>query len=218
MNTTLTFLHTSSAHIPTFEALLAELDPRLPAQHIVDESLLEDARAAGGVGPELAARVAAHVQAALEGGARAVLCTCSSIGACAEAVSPAVLRVDRPMAARAVALGPRITVAATVGSTLAPTVALIREEAARAGAQVQIETLLCADAWPAFEGGDLAAYHRAIAERLRAAPPADVVVLAQASMAGAAGLCADLPAPILSSPRLGLVSAIELYHQRGAAA
>lgn len=212
----LAFLHTSPAHIATFDALLAELAPEVPARHLVEEALLDEARAAGGVGPELAARVAARARDALAGGALALLCTCSTIGASAEAAGPAVLRVDRPMAARAVALGRRITVAAALASTLGPTGALIREEAARAGAEVQVQTLLCAAAWPAFERGDLPAYHRALAERLRAAPPSDVIVLAQASMAGAAALCADLPTPILSSPRLGLLAALELYRHRSA--
>jgi hypothetical protein len=39
----------------------------------------------------------------------------------------------------------------------------------------------------------------------------DVVVLAQASMAGAAPLCAGLPLPVLSSPSLGLEAALAAY-------
>ena len=35
-----------------------------------------------------------------------------------------------------------------------------------------------------------------------------MIVLAQASMAGAAALCPDLAIPILSSPRLGLEAAL----------
>jgi Asp/Glu/hydantoin racemase len=39
---------------------------------------------------------------------------------------------------------------------------------------------------------------------------ADVVVLAQASMAPAAGLLADLPVPVLTSPRSAVARAVEL--------
>jgi len=39
----------------------------------------------------------------------------------------------------------------------------------------------------------------------------DVIVLAQASMAAAEPFCADLPCPVLSSPRLGLLAAINAY-------
>lgn len=207
----LAFLHTSPAHVPTFDALLAELAPGLAATHIVDESLLADARR-DGVTPDLVARVRAEVAEAFEGGAGALLCTCSTIGAVAEGLAaegrPA-LRVDRAMAERAVQLGRRVLVAAALESTLAPTRELVAGAAAAAGRAVEIEPLLCRGAWERFEAGDIPGYHARIAESLRAAAPGrDVIVLAQASMAGAAALCADLPLPILSSPRLGLERAL----------
>jgi hypothetical protein len=146
-----------------------------------------------------------------------VLCTCSTIGGCAEELGRTadapVLRVDRAMAERAIALGPRILVAAALASTLKPTRALLLDAAARAGKAVQLSELLCDAAWERFERGDQPGYLAAIAERLRAAAvSADAIVLAQASMAGAADLCADLPIPILSSPRLGLEAALRAYY------
>jgi hypothetical protein len=148
-----------------------------------------------------------------------VLCTCSTIGGCAEEIGRSagapVLRVDRAMAERAVELGPRILVAAALASTLEPTRALLLDAAARAGKTVRIGEVLCDSAWPHFERGDHAGYFAAIAECLRGvASDADVIVLAQASMAGAAALCADLPVPILSSPRLGLEAAIRAYYEQ----
>ncbi|HEU4328459.1 MAG TPA: aspartate/glutamate racemase family protein [Roseiflexaceae bacterium] len=214
----LTFLHTSAAHIATFERLLAEQGPGIPARHLVDATLLDEARTTG-ITAELERRVADLIGGALAEGATVVLCTCSTVGGCAEALGERdglpVLRVDRAMAEAAVARGQRILIAATVASTLAPTGDLLRDAAERAGAQPQIDTLLCEAAWPLFERGELDAYHRTIAESIRAvADRYDVVVLAQASMTGAAALCADLPTPILSSPRLGLAAAIHRYQQR----
>ena len=173
-------------------------------QHIVDESLLNDARAAG-ITPALAGRVRERIAEA--GPAATVLCTCSTIGGCAEQAG--ALRVDRAMAERAVASGPRIILAATSASTLEPTRRLLEEVAAAAGRPVRIAELLCADAWAWFEAGDQPAYLAAIAAALRAnAAAGDVIVLTQASMAGAAALCPDLAVPILSSPRLGLEAAL----------
>jgi hypothetical protein len=217
MPKTLTFLHTSPAHIATFDRLLAEIAVGVPARHIVDESLLSEERAAGVITPDHERRIAAALHGAVESEAAVVLCTCSTIGGCAEelgrtAGSP-VLRVDRAMAERAVALGPRILVVAALASTLAPTRALLLEAAARANKTVQLSELLCDSAWQRFEQGDQAGYLAAIAEQLRgAAVSADAIVLAQASMAGAAELCADLPVPILSSPRLGLEAALRAYY------
>ncbi len=214
----LTFLHTSAAHIASFDRLLAEQGPGIPTRHLVDAELLDEARAHG-ITPELERRVADLIRGALADGAAAVLCTCSTIGGCAEALGERdglpVLRVDRAMAEAAVARGRRILVVATSHSTLAPTGELLRDAAARAGARPQIDTLLCEAAWPLFERGELDAYHRAVAAAIRStADRYDVVVLAQASMAGAAALCADLPAPVLSSPHLGLAAALLLYQQR----
>src|SRR5689334_1293970 len=109
MPKTLAFLHTSPVHIATFDRLLAEIDPGVTARHIVDESLLNDARAAGEITPALEQRIAAKLHAASAPDDAVVLCTCSTIGESAEEAGQrggdVVLRVDRPMAERAVALG-----------------------------------------------------------------------------------------------------------------
>src|SRR6266540_4176892 len=217
MTKTLTFLHTSPVHVATFDRLIAEIAPDLLVRHVVDESLLSEARAAGAITPDLERRIDATVRGAIEHDAAVVLCTCSTIGACAEDIglltSAPVLRVDRPMAERAVALGDRILVAAALASTLAPTRALILDAARAAGQQIELRDRLCEPAWALFERGDLAGYAQAIAKELRAAAGvADVIVLAQASMAAAAPLCADLGIPILSSPRLGLEAALAAHY------
>ncbi len=210
----LTFFHTSPAHIATFDALLAELAPDVYAQHlarhVVDESLLREARDAGRITPAMRAKVNARM--ADLSGEGVVLCTCSTIGGCAEEAASNVIRVDRPMAARAVQLGTRIIVAATLQSTLAPTRALVLDEATRAGKQVEVVEVLCEGAWAWFERSKQDKYLEAIAQVLAAsAARGNVIVLAQASMAGAAALCAHLGKPILSSPRIGLEAALVAY-------
>ncbi|MGX5187406.1 aspartate/glutamate racemase family protein [Streptomyces avermitilis] len=201
---TLALLHTSPAHVPVFDALRDEGHPGLELTHFVAGELLARARAEG---PEAVAdEVRAALDRAVAAGAGAVLCTCSTIGAVAEAAGAdvPVLRVDRPMAAAAVAAGPRIVVVATVESTLEPTVALVEEEAA--GRPVDIRTLLVADAWARFEAGDTDGYVRAVAEAADTVADADAIVLAQASMAPAQHLTTTT-VPVLSSPRPGLAAA-----------
>ena len=219
MTKTLTFLHTSPVHIATFDQLLAEIDPSIPVKHLVNESLLRDARA-NGITTELSQRITQALVDAIADDAAVVVCTCSTIGGCAEQANHVtdrpIIRVDRAMAERAVAIGERIVVAAALASTLAPTRQLIEEVADQAGKAIVMFDVLCEAAWPYFERGDHGAYLAAIAACVRQAVPAgDVVVLAQASMAGAAALCADLPVPILSSPRLGLEAAIQAYRAAG---
>lgn len=204
----LALLHTSASHIPVFDALRDADHPGLELRHLVDEELLARAR---GEGPEAVAdEVRARLAVAVAGGARVVLCTCSTIGAIAEGtdVGVPVLRVDRPMAAAAVATGSRVVVLATVASTLEPTVALVEEEARRAGRPVEARTALVDDAWALFEAGDTDGCARAVAVAADAVTDADVIVLAQASMTAAEGLTTT-SVPVLSSPRPGLAAAAD---------
>jgi len=212
----LTFLHTSATHIATFNQLLTELAPDIPVTHLVDESLLADARISG-LTTELTGRITHTLNAAVSAGAAVIVCTCSTIGECAEQAPHSgnvpVLRIDRPMAEQAVDMGNRIIIAAALASTLAPTRLLLLEAADRAGKSVTLIDGLCAEAWPHFERGDYNTYLEVIAQYLQTiAADADVIVLAQASMAGAAAVCPDLPIPVLSSPRLGLEAALRSYH------
>ena len=210
----ITLLHTAASHIAGFESLLADMAPGVRVRHLVREDLLDTARRVGAGHPRLATEVALAVRdAAGEHGHAFVLCTCSTIGGVAEAIGLdaglRVLRVDRPMAETAVATGRRVLVVAAVESTLAPTTALLREAAAATGADIDLTTLLCEGAWALFEAGRTQDYLRAVADAVNHhAGEADVIVLAQASMAPAAALCGDAP-PVLSSPRSGLAAALQ---------
>ncbi|GIF12181.1 hypothetical protein [Actinoplanes teichomyceticus] len=189
---TIGFLHTADVHVATFGALVAELAPGWRIRHVVDPSLLADARAGRPVEQRVRDRLGELA------GCDVVVCTCSTIGA--EAERAGVLRGDRPMARAAVAAGGRIAVAYAVASTLEPTTALLRDEDPGA----DLIPVPCLSAWPLFEAGELERYHEAIAARLRDVD-AEVIVLAQPSMAPAAAL---LPGrPVLASPRTAVLAA-----------
>ncbi|MFG3350486.1 aspartate/glutamate racemase family protein [Streptomyces sp. NPDC048001] len=199
----LALLHTSPVHVPVFEALRDRHHPGTALRHLVREDLLARARNEG-TGP-----VAGAVAAAAAGGARAVLCTCSTLGAVAEAAAARagvpVLRVDRPMAAAAARLE-RVAVVAALAATVGPTVALIREEAARSRTDPRLRTHLVPGAWHRFASGDREGYLDAVARAVDAVRDADAVLLAQASMADAAER-ARTALPVLSSPASGLRAA-----------
>jgi hypothetical protein len=206
----LTFFHTTASNETLFRGLLAEMGPDIPSRHVLASDLLDRATAEGRVTPDIASDVKDRMRSALADGAQLLLCTCSTLGTCADEMNDArVLRIDRAMAQRAVAKGGRVLVAACVASTIEPTVKLLRESAPET---TQIETLLMADLWSHFQLGEHTVYWQRIAERLRERASAfDCIVLAQASMAGAADLLNDLPIPVLSSPRIGLEAAIAAY-------
>ena len=79
---------------------------------------------------------------------------------------------------------------------------------------VELIEVLCDEAWSRLEAGDQQGYLSEIARKIKeSAPEGDVIVLAQASMAGAADLCPENSNyfPILSrfDPGIGLQRAIE---------
>jgi hypothetical protein len=207
---TLALLHTSPVHVPVFEALRDTDHPGLALRHLVYEDLLARARDAG---PEA---VQGEIQALLAGavaeGASAVLCTCSTIGGVAESATAAlgvpVLRVDRPMAVDAVGRG-RVVVLAALADTLAPTLALLAEEAGDRTADIR--TVLVEGAWARFEAGDRDGYLELVAAAADRVADADVIVLAQASMADAVTRTVTR-IPVLSSPRPGLAAAAAAAH------
>lgn len=207
------FLHTSPVHVPTFDRLIADLSPGLRVRHVVAQELLEQAQLVGADDPALVARVQEAMRDAASTGASVAVCTCSTIGGAAELTRThgafVASRIDRAMADRAVTLGPRVLVAVALESTLAPTLALIRGSALTLGIEVEIRSLLVPNAWQHFLDGDKDAYIRTIAEAVRArAAEADVVVLAQASMAPVAQALSGLGREVLSSPTLGVQAAI----------
>ncbi len=143
-----------------------------------------------------------------------VVCTCSTIGGPAEllasAVGVPVVRVDRPMAERAVDSGSRIAVVAALESTMGPTVQLLTEVAHDMGRTPTIEAVVVTDAWSLFENGDMTGYEGAIAAAVDSLEPGvDIVVLAQASMAAAVPQC-KTATPVLSSPRSAIEAAVAL--------
>jgi aspartate/glutamate racemase len=215
-------LHTVPALAPVFDGLIAAQAPELRRIHVADGWLLDTARRVG-VTDAVRAAVVAHIQGLESGGARAVLVTCSSIGEAAESaagqVGIPVLRVDAEMAAEAAQIAAagqgRITVLATLESTLGPTSRLV--ERATGGTPIDVRSSVVPGAAEAADGGDRAAADALIADAVRAAASdADVIVLAQASMAGAAEAAA-VAVPVLTSPAGGVRALLAALPDRGPA-
>ncbi len=207
MSQTLALLHTSHVLIPMFSELCEQTIPEVAIFHMVDESLIKNTVAAQGLVKATVRRLLGLIQNAREAGADAVLVTCSSIGPAVPIARQVfdfpVLRVDEAMAEEAVRRGTRIGVLATLATTLEPTVRLLRETAAAQSQRIEVIPCLCDGAFDAVIAGDNRTHDRIVSAALaRLAADVDVVVLAQASMAG---VVARMPAearnkPVLSSP------------------
>ena len=219
MGLKLTVLHTVASVVGPIGALIEELMPEVAVCHIADETIIKDLIAEGTLTQRMRRRVCDHITWAAACGADAVLFSCSSISPCADdakgLVDIPVIKIDQAMARQAVARGERIGVAATLPSTLAPTLALLQVEAEAAGKGVQLIPHLCAGAFEAGQAGDVASHDQRVAEGIeKLAGETDVVVLAQASMARALEkMPGQLNVPVLTSPRSGVEFARDVLAQ-----
>lgn len=217
MAQTLALIHTSPTLTPVFGALCAAQMPEVQIFHMVDESLIKETIRAGRLQGTTIRRLLRLIESAEQAGTDAVIVTCSSLGpgvALAQRLfETPVIRVDEAMAEEAVRMGRRIGVAATLRTTLEPTIALLEEKAAEAGRQIEIVSSLCHGAFDAVLAGDTDTHDRILSAALREEMrDVDLVVLAQASMARIAKAMPSgtLSAPVLSSPELAVARAREL--------
>ncbi len=204
-------IHTSATLVPVFAQLCREKLPGVETFNIVDDSLVKNILEAGGITPAIALRVANYIKSAESSGAEQILVTCSSIGPAVEAgaklVSVPTLRVDQPMADKAVATGKKIGVVATLSTTLEPTADLILRRATAAGKKIELTSKLCEGAFEALMSGDAATHDAKVAAALKElSQQVDVIVLAQASMARVVETLSaeDKRVPILASPGIAV--------------
>lgn len=213
--TCVAMIHTLPPLLPLFSALAEEILPGVGVLHVLDEPLLAIISRRGRLDETDAVRLASHFAAARQAGAAAALVTCSTLSPLVPGLRGDagfwVEAIDDAMTARAVRMGRRIGLLASNTSTLAPTRHLLQEQAAAAGTETVICEELVEGALDALLAGDVATHDMRVAAGARElAPQVDVLVLAQASMARALPLMADLPVPVLASPR----SAIEALRAR----
>jgi Asp/Glu/hydantoin racemase len=213
------FLHTVAALAEKFKVLAGDSLPGIDIFHMLDESLLQDLMRQRSV-PAVTRRLITLVGLAVDAGAELVVFTCSStsplIDMARRCHEVPILKIDDPLAERAVQLGRCIGVLCTTTSTVSPSSDLLVHHAERLGKKVEVEAVLVENAFAALQEGDRAR-HDALVEAAAndLADRVDVLVLAQASMAHLAEpLGAGVSVPVLSSPPI----LMEALRQRLAAA
>lgn len=210
MNVTVCFFHTVGGLTGTFDDLAAEYVPETEYFHLVDESVLQELLSVGEQTPSITNRICAQLSLAERAGGDVVLDTCSStspaVDVARELVSIPIVKIDDPMAEQAVEVGGNIAVIATAESTLGPSTDLIDRKADKSGASITIDRTLVDDALEELQGGNKERHDRLVTDAAQdAAPVADVVVLAQASMSHLQPeLAEETSVPVLSSPQMAM--------------
>ncbi|MGR5142212.1 hypothetical protein ACQKPX_11090 [Photobacterium sp. DNB23_23_1] len=200
------FLYTLEANKALFYPYIEQYltNEKVTISHHVNEQLLQKAMK-NGLTDTIIQLVQATIREINDTGADIIICTCSTIGDAAEQtpnIHSQVIRVDRPMAEKAVSAD-KVHVLAALESTLLPTLALLEECAQQQGTSPDFSYAVIPGAWPYYAKGDSASYAKAIADYVdQEVGNFDTIVLAQASMAPALAYINNPPAPVLSSPEL----------------
>lgn len=201
----LTVIHTTSKTIDSLNSLIKENIEDIEVVNILDDSILGDMIQNKNI-EFVEQRWIEYAKIAEQLGSDAVLSACSSVGEIAEKANDIlnipVYRIDDAMAIEAVQRGNKILVMATLGTTLNPTVDLIK----RKSEDAEVITYLIDEAYEYLKNGDVEKHNKKIFDAVNSEiANADVVVLAQASMANALNeMKEEYKEKILTSPELGI--------------
>ena len=210
MKKSVAIVQTSAVSSAELKALCDELMPDVQVYQIIDDSLIKEVNANGGPTYGVKRRLYQYYQQAESLGVDAILNQCSSVGEVADAIRPfisvPIVKIDEAMARKAVSMGKKIAVVATVATTTGPSVRLIENEAKKMGKDVEVELHRVKDAMMIrIEKGDVENHNKMVLHEVEtAAENADVVVLAQGSMTVLLPLLGHIQKPVLTSPRLGV--------------
>jgi hypothetical protein len=195
--------------IPPATAAVGERIPAARVWNLLDDRLLVDAEAAGGLNKELTQRMMRLIQHALDGGADGVLLTCSQYGSVARSlpVHPSAIPVlaadDAAFDAVVEGRFDRVLVLASLESALADTTARLREQLDNADLATQIVGAVVAGAGAAAATGDVDKLTELFLDAAGRLTDVDAVLLAQYSLAPAhAALSASLGLPVFAGPDL----------------
>ena len=139
-------IHTSAVSLNDLKALCSEIIPEVEVVNIIDDSLLDEVKKAGHITPAIISRMCTYVQVAKTFEPDLIFNQCSSVGEAFDIARKQAecktLKIDEAMAEKAVELGSRIGVVATVASTVAPSCNLARNKAAVIGKTVTVNEYL----------------------------------------------------------------------------
>ncbi|PUU88803.1 MAG: Asp/Glu/hydantoin racemase, partial [Halanaerobium sp.] len=181
-------IHTTPVTVDSLNKLIKEKDSEIEIINIVDDSILPELINNEADIRLVEERVKYYIQTASEQGADLIMSACSSIGEIFDSENKnyeiPVMRIDSAMAEKAVENSKKIGVAATLETTLKPSIELIQKKAAAAKKEVEIKTVLADSAYQELMAGNEDQHDRLLAKKLKElAAEVDIVVLAQASMA-----------------------------------
>lgn len=201
-------IHATRVAMAPIESAAEALWPDAETVSILEEGLSADRAKSPDLSPDLWRRILALSSYAQASGAGGILFTCSAFGAAiddaARECAVPVMKPNEAMFDAAFCHGGRAAMIYTFPPAGPAMAAEFREAAAAVGRDAALSLHFCEDAFAAKRAGDGAKHDRLIAE-VGAGIEADVILLAQFSMASAsAALRARTAVPVLTSPEAAI--------------
>ncbi len=205
-------IHTSTVSLEELKRLFEEFMPQVELINIIDDSLLNEVKLNNGLTPGVIKRICIYAQQAQNMGAKIILNQCSSVGEAVDIAKQTIhipyIKIDEPMASKAVEIGKRIAVIATVSSTLEPSCRLIKRAAENINKEVIITPYLVEGALDILmKENNVKKHNQLVLETIKKAEKEnDVIVLAQGSMIVMLPYLEEITKTVLTSPKMGVLN------------
>ncbi|MBP3371245.1 MAG: aspartate/glutamate racemase family protein [Clostridia bacterium] len=208
-------LGTSTSNHQDIKDMFKAIDPSIRVNLLTEDSLIQDILANEGPTPSIIKRMCAYAMMAQEAGADLIVNQCSSVSEVADIYEKLldipVLKVDQPMAEKAVELGSKIALVTTNTTTVGPSRRLIERCAAAAGKEVEIVECVVDGAMEALFAGDAKKHNDMLRDKIIGLDgQCDVIVLAQGSMIAIMPEVQQVKTPVLTSIPLMVERAVEM--------
>jgi hypothetical protein len=208
MNPRIGLVHATLAAVPPMVTAFRQHAPVAALLHFLDEGLLPLVNR-DGLTPVAVGEVQRLVARAVMSGVDGVLLTCSAFSPAVPAMQShhavPIMSIDDAMLRIALQYGPRIGVVATVAAAGPITAKLLKDYAAEAQRDVEVQVRVVAAAFSALQCDDVARHDSLVREQIASLQSnCDAVVLAQVSMARALTGAPVFAKPVLTSPEASI--------------
>ncbi|MBO1511491.1 aspartate/glutamate racemase family protein [Metabacillus bambusae] len=211
-------IHATPNSVLPMENAVHKFAPNVNYLSFIDKELLDEVNKEGRVTGKLVRRIIKLIEIAEEAGVDGVALSCSSFTPFVPLIEHLfdfpVVSVDMAMLEKAVSIGEKIGVIATVAAAGPTTTNLIKEVAEKQHKEVEIFTETIIEASVALKNGNSPKHDMLIQQKIHElAEVCDVIVIAQLSMVRALDSAGELSVHILSSGETAIKSLLsKLQH------
>lgn len=208
-------IHTVPTVYLTFADELKKALPDAVITNTLDDYLASDAEERGYFSKDNQQRLYNLIEAAEKTHPDLIAVTCSTlsphVNSFRNLFGTPLVTIDEMMISEAVKSGSSLLIVSTAESTVGPTKSKLRNEALLQNRTIEIENIVCNEAYVAIKKRDKALHDSLVLERIKQLDKQyDVIILAQASMAhleeSIKQICKSV---VLSSPRMCIANILE---------